>query len=213
MPDAARLPSHLDHLVLATPDLDATRAWIESSLGVEPSAGGQHTGRGTRNFLVALGGGSYLEIIGRDADQPDPPAPRSFGIDRLTEPALVAWAVRSANLDDAARIAAGHGFDLGTVQTMTRATPDGEVLRWRLTHRHYDGVSIVPFFIDWGATRHPSATAAGGALLTDLRARHPGPETVRGTLSALGVDLRVEEGPDERLLASITGPRGRLELS
>jgi len=213
VPEARGIPTHLDHLVLATPDLDATRAWIKSSLGVEPSAGGQHTGRGTRNYLLALGGGSYLEIIGRDADQPEPPAPRSFGIDGLTEPSLVAWAVRSANLEEAVRIAAGHGFGLGTVQAMSRATPDGEVLSWRLTFRQYERASIVPFFIDWGATRHPSVTAAAGASLTDLRAHHPRPEAVRPLLTALGVELRVEEGPDERLLASITAPGGRLELS
>jgi catechol 2,3-dioxygenase-like lactoylglutathione lyase family enzyme len=213
MADASAIPAHLDHVVLATPDLHATTAWIKNALGVEPSAGGQHTGRGTRNYLLALGGGSYLEIIGRDADQPDPPAPRSFGIDRLAEPALVAWAVRSAKLEDAVRIAAGHGFDLGTVQAMSRATPDGEVLRWRLTFRQYDGASIVPFFIDWGTTRHPSVTAAGGATLTALRAQHPRPGAVRPLLAALGVGLRVEVGPHERLLASITGPGGSLDLS
>lgn len=212
MADGPGFPTHLDHLVLATPDLDATTAWVASSLGVKPSAGGQHTGRGTRNFLLALGGRSYLEIIGRDTEQPDPPGPRPFGIDRLGEPSLVGWAMRSANLDDAVRIAAAHGFGLGTVQSMSRATPDGEVLRWRLTLRQYESVSIVPFFIDWGATRHPSDTAARGASLADLRARHPQPGAVRGMLAALGVDLRVDKGPDEVLLASITGPGGRLDL-
>jgi len=43
----------IDHLVYAAPDLDAACAEIERRLGVAPSPGGQHIGRGTRNALVA----------------------------------------------------------------------------------------------------------------------------------------------------------------
>ena len=41
----------------------------------------------------------YLEIIGPDPDQPQPVGGRWFGIDRLTAPRIVTWAIRTADID------------------------------------------------------------------------------------------------------------------
>ncbi len=60
--------------------------------------GGSHEGMGTVNFLIGLGAGAYLEIIGPDPDQPQPVGGRWFGIDRLT-PLIVTWAIRTADID------------------------------------------------------------------------------------------------------------------
>src|SRR5690349_1003202 len=80
----------VDHLVWATPDLNRGIDQIENLLGVRPTFGGRHLGRGTHNALLALGNDVYLEIIAPDPEQPDPPTPRAFGVDGVTEPRLVA---------------------------------------------------------------------------------------------------------------------------
>ena len=203
----------LDHLVLATPDLARTTAWVSAAIGIDPTPGGRHPGRGSRNFLLSFGPGSYLEIVGRDADQPEPANPRPFGIDRLERPALVTWAARVEDLERAVRLASEHGFDVGAEEEMSRQTPDGGVLRWRLTVRRQTGVSVFPFLIAWGDSRHPSTTAAPGASLAGFRATHPDPARVSRALAALGLELAVERGPAERLFAEIGGPGGRLTLS
>src|SRR4051794_32302696 len=103
----------LDHLVLATPDLaGAVRRFTERT-GVVPARGGSHVGLGTANFLVDVGDGGYLEIIGPDPDAPDPDAPRPFGIDELTEPRVVTWAVRTDDIDALVAQARGAGYDPG----------------------------------------------------------------------------------------------------
>ena len=89
----------LDHLVLATPDLEATTTAVAERTGVTPVAGGRHVGVGTANTLLGLGDGAYLEIIGPDPQAEPGHAPRPFRIDSLDRPRLVTWAVRPADLD------------------------------------------------------------------------------------------------------------------
>jgi hypothetical protein len=199
----------IDHLVLATPDLLATAAWIRESTGVSPSAGGQHLGLGSRNMLCSLGDFSYLEIVGPDPDQDPPPGPRPFGIDNLTEPGLVAWAIAVSDIAAAVASARGAGYDPGDYRGMDRRRPDGLVLSWQLT---VSKSRIIPFLIDWGASPHPARDAVSGLTLHDLSARHPDPATVDLALEALGVTMAVDTGL-EALLPSLEGPRGSLDLT
>jgi catechol 2,3-dioxygenase-like lactoylglutathione lyase family enzyme len=183
----------LDHLVYATPDLDESVRVITKLTGVRPVEGGPHLGLGTRNHLLGLGELRYLEIIGPDPDQPAPERPRPFGIDHLTEPCLAAWAVRAADIE--ARVARSRtlGYDPGPIEPLSRRTPDGEVLRWRLTFPQAEPVDVVPFMIDWGRTPHP-ARYLPVVPLTSLTGAHPAPGAVRERLRALGVELDVREG-------------------
>jgi hypothetical protein len=198
----------LDHLVLATPDLAATAAWLEQRTGVRPSAGGQHVGLGTRNMLCSLTASSYLEIIGPDPEQGAVDGPRPFGVDELTEATLRGWAVSVADIDAACTAARRAGHDPGDAVAMQRRRPDGVLLSWRLTPWTS---STTPFLIDWGTSQHPAGTAAGGLVLGELRARHPDPATLSATLRALGVSIGVEHGT-EALLVEIRGPLGAISF-
>jgi len=212
-PPAGDVLARVDHLAYATPDLERGVAEIEKLLGVRATPGGQHPGRGTRNALVALGPTSYLEIVGPDPGQPAPKEPRSFGIDTLTAPRLVAWAANTKDLDALVRDAASRGVQLGEVKSGGRKRPDGVVLSWRVTDTaKTPGDGIVPFFIDWGTSPHPAATSAKGAKLVGLRAEHPNPTEIRRMLEALGIDLAVTQGPKPALIAVIECPKGRVEL-
>jgi hypothetical protein len=203
----------LDHLVYATPDLDLGITTIEKLLGVRATPGGQHPGLGTRNALVALGPSSYLEIIGPDPDQPAPAGRRRFGIDELKAPRIVRWVAKSNDLETVAVTAARKGVKLGPVTPGSRRRPDGVVLAWRYTDPNVvEAEGLIPFFIDWGTSPHPSATAARGATLLQVRAEHPDAMRVQKILEALGLDLRVQKGSAPAIIATIDSPKGRVEL-
>jgi Glyoxalase-like domain len=211
-PDAALLAT-IDHLVYATPDLQAGIDGIERTLGVRATPGGQHPGRGTRNALLSLGPSSYLEIIGPDPEQPRPAEPRPFGIDTLTAPRLVTWAAKTGDLQRL--IADAHAADIriGDLAAGSRRTSAGLLLAWRYSDpRTVVAGGVVPFFIDWGATPHPSSSAARGATLRALTLEHPDPERVRAVLRRLRIDVPVSHGAAPALVATIDTARGVVQL-
>ncbi|CAB4888598.1 unannotated protein [freshwater metagenome] len=194
----------LDHLVLATPDLHATTAWLSEATGVVASPGGPHVGKGTRNELYSLGHASYLEIVGPDPAQDPPLHPRPFGIDDLLLAGIAGWAVAVADIEASIAAARRVGYDPGPAAEMQRRRPDGALLSWRLT---MPTSASVPFLIEWETPMHPATDAAPGIELVELRARHPQPTVLSNVLAALGVEMGIERGP-EALLVELTGPAG-----
>jgi len=208
-----KMLSRVDHLVYATPDLQSGVAEIARRLGIQATPGGQHPGFGTRNALLSLGEKRYLEIIGPDVDERRLPKPELFGIGQLADPKLVTWAANSTQLERLSDRDLGGGIRLGTRSAGSRQTPQGARLSWQFTDPlTVIAHGIVPFFIDWGNTPHPSGTAAQGAQLLDLRAEHPDPERVQGLLDRLGINLLVSRGPRAALVALILCPNGQVEL-
>jgi hypothetical protein len=202
------VPALLDHLVLATPDLAATVAEFTRRTGVAPAPAGAHMGLGTRNYLVGLGGSGYLEILGPDPEQPAPTGPRLFGVDGLTTPRTITWAISPPDLDAAVAAARAQGYDPGAVRSMSRHRDDGTLLEWRLS----DGVGahpsgLVPFLIDWGTTVHPSASGLPVTPLLTLSATAPDPDEIRPLLSAVGTELALMEG-SVGISFTVDTPRG-----
>lgn len=206
---AARLEATIDHLVYATPDLDATTKEIRDGWGIEPTVGGSHEGMGSRNVLLGLGGSTYLEVIGPDAGQGDPPGPRPFGIDEITEPRLVTWAAGVPHLDLWIEWARSRGVDPGDAFLMQRTTPDGRVLEWRLTMPPLEGDGVLPFLIEWpGPT--PATTAVPGCELLSLDLAHPDP-AIASRLTEHAVPVDIVRG-EPSLSATILTPTGVITL-
>ncbi|GGU28071.1 VOC family protein [Lentzea flava] len=189
----------IDHLVYAAPDLDEAVTEVEERFGVRADGGGQHVGLGTHNRLLALGPRTYLEIIAPDPRQPEPELPRPFGVDGVTRPGLVAWAITCDDIEHAAAVAG-----LGEVIDGRRRTASGEVLRWRLTSNALTG-GVVPFLISWGDTPSPALSAPAGLVLESLHVEHPDPELITPRLRALGADVEVRRAPEPGLVAFISG--------
>jgi len=116
----------VDLLVYATLDLQRGMWEIQRLTGVAPTLGGQHPGRGTRNALIALGDGSYLEIVGPD-DQLRPAGARWLGVDAVATSRLTTWAVEPDDVTGLRRRALERGFP--SVRCVRRG--DGVRLSWQ----------------------------------------------------------------------------------
>lgn len=202
----------LDHVVIAGPDLAELVAWFADRTGVTAAPGGAHP-RGTANALIAFTvagrrGPHYLELIG-----PDPAAtiqPDTFGIGGLDRPTIVTYAVHPDGIDQVVAASRGAGYDPGDVADLSRRTPDGTLLEWRLARREdrFD----VPFLIDWGDTAHPGLADLPTLELRAWQRIQPEPEPTRAAVRALGLEpadvAELITGEPARYRLVVTGAGG-----
>jgi hypothetical protein len=204
-----------DHLLLGVSDLDRGIKWVEERTGVKPAIGGSHPGRGTRNALLSLGPKQYLEVIAPDPAQ----SSYTFQIDlrALNEPRLVTWAAATRDIDAVARDAKAVGQGVLGPSDGSRARPDGKVLKWRslgvASSLAVGVVEPIPFFIQWAAdVVHPATASPGGCQLKALRIAHPRPAAVVAVLKAVAIDADVASAPEAALFATVSTPKGVIEL-
>jgi hypothetical protein len=206
----------IDHLVYASPDLDDGVQHIERLTGARAVAGGVHDGLGTHNALLGFDSATYFEIIGIDPDQPEPEWGRPFGLVADAAPKLVAYAahpVDRESLEGVVATMAKLGFDPGDAVSMSRRTPDGREINWRLTFPSdpaASGDGSLPFVIDWGRTPSPALSLPSMGSLDSLRVRHPDAD-VRDAVAALGLGIDTVQGPPG-LVAVVHTPAGPVEI-
>jgi Glyoxalase-like domain len=211
-PRGSPLPP-VDHLAWGGRNLELEIERFEAWTGVRAVPGGRHPGAGTWNALIGLGPDTYLELIAPDSTQAAAPQSHQFGLDTLSEPCLITWAVKARDLDQRAAAARAAGVELGEVRQGRRELANGQLLSWRLTApRVAAGRGLVPFLIDWGESPHPAKSAPGGLRLVALRAEHQDPAELRRQMRALGLELEVVAGPAPALIATLDTHRGRIEL-
>jgi len=196
----------LDHLIVAGPDLAGLVAAFEAQTGARAAPGGRHAGQGTHNALIGLGEGRYLELLAPDPGQ----AGGDFraGIAHLTAPALHTWCARAGSADEVAARVVAAGLAPRRLP-MSRRRPDGVTLHWELVFAdgHAFG-GLVPFFIDWRGSPHPSAQLAPQLAWEGLTLAHPDARGLGRLLAAFGgppPGVRVEPGDAPALTATWRG--------
>ncbi|ASK66239.1 hypothetical protein CFK39_10885 [Brachybacterium avium] len=185
------VPHLLDHIVIAGPDLAETVDWFRELTGVTPAPGGAHP-TGTANALVALTVNGeprphYLELIGPDPEREGEELPKTFSINRLKKPTLITYAVHPSRIDQVVERARAAGFDPGDVQDLSRRTPDGTELSWRLTQAQAPRNYAVPFLIDWGETTQPGLGDLPSIELVSFERIEVNPAPQQKATDALGL--------------------------
>ncbi|MGP1684009.1 MAG: VOC family protein [Giesbergeria sp.] len=222
----------VDHLVVLAPDLATGVAWCERTLGMAPTAGGEHPLMGTHKRIFNISSRAhpraYLEIIAINPGATpaiSTSARRWFDMDDAAlqqqvsqhGPQLIHWV---ASVPDVAeRCAALSALDIerGPILTASRPTPTG-LLQWQITVRG-DGLRLMggclPTLIQWGDVHPCDSLPASGVQLQALALRHPQAATLQAACAAIGVAASVAIAPGEapRLTAQLITPRGPVTLT
>ena len=202
----------LDHLAVVARTLEEGTTYVEAVLGAEMSSGGKHPRMGTHNRLLSLGPDLYLEVITVDPDAPKPQRRRWFNLDAYDgAPRLMNWICRTDDIEAAlSKAPAGSGTPMAQTRgdlSWTMAVPDFGRLP-------YDDAS--PALIEWGAGVHPAKRLPDhGFRLSRLDVFHPKAETLLSDFPDLHrlPQVSVREGPEKRLIATISTPIGNRILA
>ena len=225
-------PACVDHLVVLAADLASGVAWCERTLGVTPTAGGEHPLMGTHNRIFNISGSAhpraYLEVIAINLVAiPTIPAGarRWFDMDdaalqqhvALHGPQLIHWVASVPDVTAASAALSSLDIERGAIITASRATPHG-LLQWQITVRG-DGARLMdgclPTLIQWGAVHPCDSLPASGVQLEQLALQHPQAATLQAACDALGVgpQIAVAAGNAPGLTAQLTTPLGPVTLS
>jgi hypothetical protein len=203
----------LDHILWAAPNLGAGEKTIESLTGVAPARGGSHPGFGTRNSLIGLDTGIYLEIISPDPAQ-DLKGNRGGRIAALSRPGIATFAIRSDDLDGLSAAARREGLSLQGPVAMSRDRPDGVRLDWTILHLKDSRFGeAIPFVIDWGSSPHPSERVPAGCQLRSFAVLHPEADALARLYGALDIPVPVKRGAYPGLVAELATPNGDVVLT
>ena len=199
----------IDHLVYAVPDLELAMDELESRLGIRPVFGGQHLSKGTKNALLNLGNGAYLELLAIDKTNLEAPLPRWMGIDLVHSSTMVRWALKTDQIEVVSSILSAHRSDLGKVETGERQKANGDFLRWQMSLPAASPmVDIIPFYVDWSkSSSHPCQDLTEACSIRDIQLSHPTPNELNQLFNELELDLQIRSGQPE-IRVAIESPKG-----
>jgi hypothetical protein len=210
----------LDHLSFAaTPDgLASTAQRIGGLIGKEFVDGGVHPRFGTRNMIMPLGGGTYLEVVAVLDHPASDKAPFGQAV-RARSAAGGGWLGWVVAVDDITEVETRLGRE---AVKGNRHLPNGEELLWQQI-----GVNSLisdpqlPFFIEWAspASMHPSNGADPEFYLATLeiagdpqRVSEWLGETVEAPLEDVKVEWVAPNGTPGILAAQFQTPSGLVRI-
>jgi hypothetical protein len=214
----------LDHIVLATPDLELGIRAFEKTTGCRPIIGGSHRNLGSKNALAGVedDNSAYIELIGPDPEIPEGKLGARLAQEKETL-SPYHCAILTHDLQTVQERARQLGFEPCEILDMSRTTPDGIVLNWKVLFLEgHDLGGIVPFFIDWMDSVHPaeslSSLAAGKALNVKIQVPFGNklPELLKGIkgiqcqadgLSRMEISFKAK-GDDTSCIYASTSPGG-----
>ncbi|MEL7041513.1 MAG: VOC family protein [Pseudomonadota bacterium] len=191
-----------DHVGLWCSDLEASARRFAAMMHVEVEAGGRHQGQGTWNRLVGAVNGVYLELIARDPEQETAgPMVQAVGAQADLTSCLAAY--RTSDLEGVYARAMKLGATSRGVQTMSRAGGDGTTISWRLLFLQHPDHPVLPFFIDWQSTPHPSSRLKPALSIGSPVFQSPDPDGLEQLLAGLGVRAQIVHGERPEIIASV----------
>jgi|GEM_PF-151610 len=203
----------IDHILLATNNLDAAVEQIKKTLDIDAEYGGKHPAYGTENYLFSLGGRSYVEIAGAQSNWTGEENSLRAAIQATNGPEILGFAVETSKIEEKRRLAKSLNLDVSEIIEGSRVQPNGKTVYYRgMVVRSAKYKGLVPFFIEWVRSEHPGLTSPKGAKLKKIKVIHPEPEGLRQIYEKIGVAIDVKAGLQPQIQLDVSSPKGDLMI-
>ena len=151
----------LDHVVVASYDLETDIDDFGQIVQAKPIPGGKHPKTGTRNALVGVTDSkTYIELLA-----PDPSDTSGLGNKMLSlhgqglSLTPYHYSIRTTNLKAVRTKALSLGMKPTAIKEFSRTTTNNTVLKWKCVFIRGHGLGgLVPCFVDWSGSPHPTDT-------------------------------------------------------
>lgn len=199
----------LDHFVILVNDLEAAMESY-SSLGFYVQPGGEHKDFGSRNALIPLIDGTYLELL---AFTDTTLAAKTFwgeAVKKLqVREGFDGYAVQSNAIQEDVELIRRRGLKMSDPQPGERVRPDDQSVRWRTARSTETFSSILPFLIQDDTPRTLRIEPAHEGLGSHTRVKElvvavKSPEVARGAFREL---LGIEPRPVKNSAGDVQGYR------
>ncbi len=230
------MTSQIDHLVVMAATLEAGVAWCEATLGITPSAGGEHEKYGTHNRLFKIASPkhplAYFEIIAINpgaATTKRSQVARWFDMDNKAlqksvaqEPRLVTFVASTDDTKAARHALRTQEIERGQIVHASRKSNKG-TLNWQITVRE-DGERLfngcLPTLIQWGKPDaaeplrlHPrNSLPRSGVTLQSIAISHPSSLKLQAAYEAIGLEGVAIDTGAANITATLQTPKGLVQL-
>ena len=145
---AQSIDLNVDHATLACTDLHKLQAELALA-GVPSEYGGKHSNRATEMAIASFQDGSYLELMGKQANADPAKFAASHWAKFLVDNAgPCGWAVQSSDLAGELKRLQSIGVQVGNVEKLGRNRADGVHLQWEMAQIGSEGHGVFfPFLI------------------------------------------------------------------
>lgn len=205
----------IDHIVYCVPDLEKANDFIESHLGVRPTIGGKHNNKGTKNSILDLGFGCYLEVLAIDSENTSVKAPRWMGIDLIQTSQVTRWALKSDNLENDKAVLRKYNPALSNAFAGQRETPSGQLIKWEmLLPLAEPKVELLPFFVDWSNSDiHPTDNLDAKCQIEKIEFQmQASSKSCQDAFNDFDLGITIHDAIEDKILLTLSGPAGQLLL-
>ena len=208
------MPRKIDHIVYAVPDLNLAMEEFAIKSGASPVFGGYHPHHGTKNALLNLGDGCYLEFLAIDLENKSVTPPRWMGIDMIGAPKITRWSLKSLDLDFDSEIVRAFRPEMGMIIGGSRKLDLGDILRWdMILPLTAPEVELIPFMVDWSrSSKHPTDSLPLECQLISLTLTHPQPDKILQVFKRLSVDTEIKYAESASISMQLNCPNGVVDL-
>lgn len=204
----------IDHIVYSVLDLDKAMDSIEKKLGIRPVYGGYHKTQGTKNALLNLGEGCYLEILAIDEENKEINTPRWMGIDLITESRVTRWAIKSETITQDSETLKSYDSNMGEIYQGSRKTTSGDTLAWKMIlPLPSPKIELMPFMVDWsGSAFHPTEKLEDTCSIKEISFEGSAPNKGNLVFDELGISNIITRSANNKISVTIEGPNGLIIL-
>lgn len=201
----------LDHIVLATHNIQKGMDQFEELTGVRPSYGGKHKSGYTQNAIVSLGDELYIEILAPQETEKAKQGMKHF--EKYTQITPLTWAINTNDIQVTHNNLRSFGYKTSKITSGFRIKPNQDKLVWHQVNIKR-GIPQKPGIIQWeNMAVHPARGKDQSCSLHSMELNNNQPEDLKKLVEQLNIEgLNIKKAEKKSISFTLDCPKGLIRF-